>query len=84
MADWTWMSLSPHLMTPAAVGNQDTTAAIFNGLGLVYVVSTPSIGAELGLEPPPHRGRRSGASWQGLSNPWVAIFTEKKRLRQAG
>ena len=32
-------------MTPAAVGNRDTTAAVFNGLGRIYMVSTP-----------PHRG----------------------------
>ena len=68
----------PHLMSLAAVGNQDTTAAVFNGLGWIYMVTDPPTAAETGLEPPPQRGRRSGASWQGLSNPWVAIFTEKK------
>ena len=65
-------------MTPAAVGNRDTTAAVFNGLGRIYMVPDPPTAAETGLEPPPQRGRRSGASWQGLSNPWVAIFTGKK------
>ena len=76
--------VSPHLMTLAAVGDRDTTAAVFNGLGRIYMVTDPPTAAETGLAPPPQRGRRSGASWQGLSNPWVAIFTEKKRLRQAG
>ena len=36
---------SPHLMTPAAVGNRDTTAAVFTGLGRVYVVTTPPTAA---------------------------------------
>ena len=69
---------SPHLMTPAAVGNRDTTAAVFNGLGRIYMVTDPPTAAETGLEPTPHRGRRSGASWQGSSNPWLVIFNGKK------
>ena len=32
------MQASPLLVTLALVGNQDTTAAVFNGLGLVYMV----------------------------------------------
>ena len=68
-------------MTPAAVGNQDTTAAVFNGLGRIYMVSTPPTAAQTGLEPPPQRGRRPAASWTaatGLVKSWMAIFTEKK------
>ena len=42
-------------MTPAAVGNRDTTAAVFNGLGRIYMVTDPSTAAETGLEPPPPR-----------------------------
>ena len=40
-------------MTPAAVGNRDTTAAVFNGLGRIYMVTDPPTAAETGLEPPP-------------------------------
>ena len=82
------LGASPHLMTPAAVGNQDTTAAVFNGLGRIYMVSTP-----------PHRGAdRFGttpptgpAVWGKLdsSNRACQILdghchNGKKRLRQAG
>ena len=43
-------------MTPAAVGNRDTTAAVFNGLGRIYMVSTPPTAAQTGLEPTPPTG----------------------------
>ena len=45
--------LSPHLMTPAAVGNRDTTAAVFKGLGQVYVVTTPPPRRRQVWNPPP-------------------------------
>ena len=48
--------ISPHLMTPAAVGNRDTIAAVFNGLGRIYMVTDPPTAAETGLEPPPPTG----------------------------
>ena len=32
-------------MTPAAVGNWDTTAAVFNGLGRIYMVTDPPTAA---------------------------------------
>ena len=47
---------SPHLMTPAAVGNWDTTAAVFNGLGQIYMVTDAPTAAQTGLEPPPPNG----------------------------
>ena len=48
--------VSPHLMTPAAVGNQDTTEAVSNGLGWIHMVSTPPTAAQTRLEPPPLTG----------------------------
>ena len=48
-------------MTPAAVGNQDTTVAVFNGLGRIYMVSTPHRGADrFGTTPP----NGAGGLWQ--------------------
>ena len=43
-------------MTLAAVGNRDTTAAVFNGLGRIYMVTDPPTAAKTGLEPPPPMG----------------------------
>ena len=43
-------------MTAAAVGNQDTTAAVSRGLGWIYMVTTPPTAAQTGLEPPPPTG----------------------------
>ena len=39
-------------MTPAAWGNQDTTAAVFNGLDRICMVATPPTWAQRGLERP--------------------------------
>ena len=72
-------------MTAAAVGNQDTTAAVSRGLGWIYMVTTP---------PPPrrqvwnHPPNGAGGLWQagqqqqGLSIPGWPFSLEKKRLRQ--
>ena len=72
-------------MTPAAVGNQDTTAAVFNGLGRIYMVSTPPTAAQTGLEPPPPTGP---AVWGKLDSSNRACQIQgrsfshkKKRLR---
>ena len=75
---------SPHLMTPAAVGNQDTTAAVFNGMGRIYMVSATPNGAETGLEPPPPTGPSVWGKLAGLVKSVGGHFTEKQRLRQAG
>ena len=97
-------------MTPAVVGNWDTTAAISNGLGRVYMVSNPHRGADRFRNSPPmgltvwgkpdssnrscqilgghfHPKKGPATSWlaaTGLVKSWMVIFTEKKRLRQAG
>ena len=71
-------------MTPAAVGNQDTTAAICNGPGRILIDATTA--AHTGLEAPP-QGRRSGAGWTaaaGLVKSWMATFTQKKVAAPCG
>ena len=66
---------------PAAVGNQDTTAAVFSGSGPdLPGISTPTTTAQTGLEPPPQRGRRLATSWSaatGLVKSWMAISIGK-------
>ena len=69
-------------MTPATVGSQHTTAAVFDGLGQIYMVSTPTTTARLGLEPPPQRGHKllsSNKACQILGG----YFYSRELLRQA-
>ena len=52
-------------MTPAVVGNPDTTAAVFNDLGRRAVVTTPPNGAAAGFDPPPPTGPPCRGGWVG-------------------
>ena len=76
---WLWHG-SPHLMTWVAVGNQDTTAAVFNGLGSIYMVSAPPHRGADRFGPPLNGAGRvgqGGQRQQDSSNPgWP--FSSKK------
>ena len=70
-------------MTPAAVGNQDTTAAVFNesGLDLHGIHPPTTTTAQTGFEPPPPTGPAACGKLDSSNRACQILdghFTEKK------